>query len=272
MPENTLQTFSTGSVRGTDCSDFLADIPLCFLQAVAKAFQDGKDKGYPHGNWMKGFPYRNLISHLMAHIMKFAEGDTSEDHLSHAAFNLMCLIYQEHKQKANSDLNLDDRLLRPIAQDTFLSSTSAPIHDSSIGINWPRILQDAKDHLDKFLSQESPTVEKQKGYKEEDKKGKDMPKFVVQSRVIDIRNRKIIAWHTDDVLSDTYVCKAKAAKEVAKRIDSYTSQHVLNPKEELDYYIEFSYVECDPKTGKEIEATRIVPAPYSGNLDSFLRP
>lgn len=101
--------FSSGAVRGTDVSEFIADTPLDLLEALSKAFEDGKLKGYPHGNWKRGFPVRNLISHLLVHIMKYAAGDTSESHLEHALFNLTCLIVQQN----NPDVyrSLDDRLL-----------------------------------------------------------------------------------------------------------------------------------------------------------------
>ncbi len=101
--------FPSGAVRGTDSSDFIADVPTSVLHAYAKAFEDGKAKGYPHGNWRKGFPYRNLISHAMVHLSRFAEGDQSEDHLSHALFNIGTLIEQEAKGRTD----LDDRIPLP---------------------------------------------------------------------------------------------------------------------------------------------------------------
>jgi hypothetical protein len=110
LPENAVK-FLSGAVRGTDSSDFIADTPFLLLQALAQAFEDGKAKGYPHGNWKKGFPVRNLISHLLAHILKYSEGDASEDHLAHAVFNLTCLLCQRSDPARYG--KLDDRLIQP---------------------------------------------------------------------------------------------------------------------------------------------------------------
>ena len=101
MPESI--QYDTGAVRGSDVSDFIADLPLEALHAFANALEDGKAKGYPRDNWKKGFPTRSVIAHLLVHILRYREGDTSEDHLSHALFNLVVLIRQQGRP------DLDDR-------------------------------------------------------------------------------------------------------------------------------------------------------------------
>lgn len=43
---------------------------------------------YGYGNWQKGLPLSNLLSHALAHILAFQNGDVSENHLGHALWNL----------------------------------------------------------------------------------------------------------------------------------------------------------------------------------------
>lgn len=104
-------TFPSGAVRGSDVSDFTADIPPEVLTTFATALEDGKAKGYPRDNWKKGFPVRSVIAHLLIHILKYREGDTSEDHLAHALFNLAVLIRQRAHPKYAA---LDDRVMDDI--------------------------------------------------------------------------------------------------------------------------------------------------------------
>lgn len=44
---------------------------------------------YGEGNWLKGMPLAFLLNHALAHIYTFLDGDRSEDHLGHAAANLL---------------------------------------------------------------------------------------------------------------------------------------------------------------------------------------
>lgn len=55
------------------------------LHAETQAEGNGK---YGYGNWQKGIPVSNLLSHALAHIYAMMNGDTSENHLGHAIWNL----------------------------------------------------------------------------------------------------------------------------------------------------------------------------------------
>jgi hypothetical protein len=57
------------------------------LRLMAETQAEGNAK-YGYGNWQKGLPLSNLISHAIEHILKFANGDLSENHLGHALWNL----------------------------------------------------------------------------------------------------------------------------------------------------------------------------------------
>jgi hypothetical protein len=40
-------------------------------------------------NWQKGMPMGDILNHALAHIFNYLDGDQTEDHLGHAAANLM---------------------------------------------------------------------------------------------------------------------------------------------------------------------------------------
>ena len=86
--------FETGAVRGAEVNA----TPYHMLSAIAlrryaNAMAEGTAK-YGAWNWKKGFPAGSLIDHIYAHIGSFLSGDTSEDHLGHALWNLATLVEQ----------------------------------------------------------------------------------------------------------------------------------------------------------------------------------
>lgn len=99
-PERT--TFATGAQRAK------AELPLCMMPpfgqfARAAASGEGAYK-YSAYNNLKGFPVSDIISHLIIHLYLYFWGDKSEDHLSHAAWNMDQLLLQ-----ANTGIGIDDR-------------------------------------------------------------------------------------------------------------------------------------------------------------------
>jgi hypothetical protein len=50
---------------------------------------------YGEFNWQKGMPMGDTLSHAIAHIYKYLSGDRTEQHLSHAAANLLMAIHME---------------------------------------------------------------------------------------------------------------------------------------------------------------------------------
>jgi hypothetical protein len=63
----------------------------------AKALHEGANK-YGERNWEKGIPESNLINHALYHLFKVAEGDTSEDHVSHLVWNIITIIHFRETQ------------------------------------------------------------------------------------------------------------------------------------------------------------------------------
>jgi hypothetical protein len=50
---------------------------------------------YGDGNWERGFPVNDILNHAIRHVYLHLSGDRTEDHLSHAAANLLMAIHTE---------------------------------------------------------------------------------------------------------------------------------------------------------------------------------
>lgn len=90
-----LKQFDTGAVRGTDadCERWDLITPVG-LRRVAITYAEGAKK-YGARNWLKGIPASDLINHAIRHIYMWLGGDMSEDHLAHAAWNLLAVMHFE---------------------------------------------------------------------------------------------------------------------------------------------------------------------------------
>lgn len=87
------RTFETGAVRSTDADGVRFDlITPIGLRRLAEVYQIGAKK-YGEYNWEKGFPESSLINHALRHIYLYLQNDKSEDHLTHASWNLLTLIH-----------------------------------------------------------------------------------------------------------------------------------------------------------------------------------
>ena len=93
--DGTTAKFGTGAVRSDAVEEFRYDLvsPIG-LREVARACAEGAGK-YGDWNWEKGMPVHDLLNHAIAHIFQFLEGDRSEPHLGHAAWNLLAAIHSE---------------------------------------------------------------------------------------------------------------------------------------------------------------------------------
>jgi hypothetical protein len=97
------ETFSTDAVRCAGVAGDKGAFPLRYdlifgnteaLKRIARTYGEGSLK-YAPNNWKKGFPESVLFNHALAHLTEYAEGDTSEDHLAHAAWNILTLMHQQ---------------------------------------------------------------------------------------------------------------------------------------------------------------------------------
>lgn len=110
----TNETFSTGAVREKmypKDTKFSIRIDLLFQNTVAlrrlgETYGEGEAK-YGAGNWMKGFPESVYLAHMQEHIRMYMTGDTSEDHLAHATWNILSLMWVQERLPHLMDLQKD---------------------------------------------------------------------------------------------------------------------------------------------------------------------
>ena len=85
--------FETGAVRSADRDEERWDlISPIGLRALARTYAEGAKK-FGANNWENGMPVTDLLNHGIAHIYLFLGGDRSEDHLAHAAWNILGAIH-----------------------------------------------------------------------------------------------------------------------------------------------------------------------------------
>ena len=87
-------TFSTGSVR--DCKKGVGRmdlLPMTALIELSKHCEAGAEK-YGEHNVDKGIPQHSFCDSAMRHLVKYMRGDTDENHIRAAAWNIMWALEQ----------------------------------------------------------------------------------------------------------------------------------------------------------------------------------
>lgn len=90
--------FWTGAVRSSDAEAERYDlISPIGLRRLAETYAEGSAK-YGEHNWEQGIPASSLANHALRHIMLWLAGDQAgEDHLAHAAWNLLAAMHFEER-------------------------------------------------------------------------------------------------------------------------------------------------------------------------------
>jgi hypothetical protein len=95
MSETNTVEFSTGAVRSSDADGERFDLVTPIgLQRLAQTCAEGAAK-YGDHNWTRGLPASSTINHALRHINLWLAGDDGEDHLAHAAWNLLAIMHFE---------------------------------------------------------------------------------------------------------------------------------------------------------------------------------
>lgn len=96
MPEASPVTqFPSGAVRGSDAEGVRFDlITPIGLRRLAETCAEGARK-YGDHNWKKGIPASVMLNHAIRHAYLWLAGDATEDHLAHAAWNLLAVCHFE---------------------------------------------------------------------------------------------------------------------------------------------------------------------------------
>ena len=90
-----LTTFPSGAVRSSDAEHVRFDlITPIGLRRLAETCAEGAHK-YGDFNWQQGIPASQMLNHAIRHIYLWLEGDRSEDHLAHSAWNILGVCHFE---------------------------------------------------------------------------------------------------------------------------------------------------------------------------------
>lgn len=82
--------FNTGAVRDTQVEKGRFDLlPPRTIIALAVHYEKGCKK-YGERNWEKGIPISSFISSSLRHTIQFLDGQSDENHLIAALWNLAC--------------------------------------------------------------------------------------------------------------------------------------------------------------------------------------
>jgi hypothetical protein len=93
MADEARHKFTTGAERSADRDEERWDlISPIGMKALARTYAEGAAK-FGANNWENGMPVTDLLNHGIAHIFAFLSGDRSEDHLGHAAWNILGAIH-----------------------------------------------------------------------------------------------------------------------------------------------------------------------------------
>lgn len=74
------------------------------LRRIAQRCEYGHLKYGDGRNWEKGMPVSEFVDSALRHIMQYIEGDTAEDHLAAAAWNLQAAMHTEEKMPEMQDI------------------------------------------------------------------------------------------------------------------------------------------------------------------------
>ena len=89
--------FPSGAVRSADADDVRYDlITPVGLRRLAETCAEGAAK-YGDVNWQKGIPASQMLNHAIRHLYLWLAGDDREDHLAHAAWNILGVCHFEER-------------------------------------------------------------------------------------------------------------------------------------------------------------------------------
>lgn len=115
------EELATGSVRDTREGKGRYDlIAPRALHRLARHYENGARK-YQDRNWEKGQPMSRCLDSAIRHLNKVLQGQTDEDHLAAAAWNVFAIMeFQERIAEGCGDKKLDDLPRRPAGDKPLL--------------------------------------------------------------------------------------------------------------------------------------------------------
>ena len=111
----TKDKFTTGATRDKGEGKGRYDlISVHMLRRLAQVYERGADN---HGdrNWEQGIPFSRLYNSAKRHTDQALAGDTDEDHLSQAIWNLACVVHFQETGRSELDDTKKIRTVQPPA-------------------------------------------------------------------------------------------------------------------------------------------------------------
>lgn len=99
-----MEKFKTGAVRENKTGKGRCDLlPMCALIRLSKHYEAGSAD---HGerNWEKGLPMHSFLDSAIRHLFEYMDGQTDEDHLAAAAWNILGAMWTEEKKPEMQDI------------------------------------------------------------------------------------------------------------------------------------------------------------------------
>jgi len=96
--------FESGAVRDMHEGKGRCDLlPMCVMLRLARHYEAGAKK-YTDRNWEQGIPAHSFADSALRHMFKYMDGQTDEDHLIAAIWNLCGLAWTEEKKPEMMDI------------------------------------------------------------------------------------------------------------------------------------------------------------------------
>lgn len=96
--------FDSGAVRDMETGKGRCDLlPACALLRLSKHYEAGARK-YEERNWEKGIPISVMLDSGLRHLLKYLDGQTDEDHLVAACWNIIGAMWMEEKHPELQDI------------------------------------------------------------------------------------------------------------------------------------------------------------------------
>lgn len=135
MADDTRHEYDTGAVRSADCDNVRYDlITPIGLRSLARTYAEGAEK-FGAANWENGMPVTDLLNHAIAHIYNFLSGDRSEDHLGHAAWNILGAIHSYELWPELNQAHLRGKNCAAPASTKTTPSGAKPTAPTSAGVD-----------------------------------------------------------------------------------------------------------------------------------------
>lgn len=99
-----MKSFDTGAVREDKSGKGRMDLlPMCALIRLSKHYEAGT-AAHGERNWEKGIPMHSFLDSALRHLAKYMDGQTDEDHLCAAAWNILGAMWTEEKKPEMQDI------------------------------------------------------------------------------------------------------------------------------------------------------------------------